>query len=160
MADTTRSSATVPRGDATSRNGTASAETTTSPDRTRAAGQKSRPDGPPFRKPRWTKAYSFGLVTGALFLFAWLGQFIFQLITVRNEDIQHGQEFAWGDFLPQFLASTFENWQSEFLQLVWQAAGLALFYYWGSSQSRESDDRMEAKLDALLRDRGIDPEHP
>lgn len=65
-----------------------------------------------------------------------------------------------GDFLPQFFASTFENWQSEFLQLIWQAAGLALFYYWGSSQSRESDERIEAKLDALLRERNLDPENP
>jgi len=73
---------------------------------------------------------------------------------------RHGQSFAWGGFLPQFLSSTFENWQSEFLQLIWQAAGLALFYYWGSSQSRESDDRVEAKLDALLRERGLDPDNP
>jgi len=50
-----------------------------------------------------------------------------------------------------------ENWQSEFLQLVWQAAGLALFYFWGSSQSKEGDERLEAKIDLLLRDRGIDP---
>jgi hypothetical protein len=50
-----------------------------------------------------------------------------------------------------------ENWQSEFLQLVWQAAGLALFYFWGSSQSRESDDRLEAKIDRLLTEQGIDP---
>jgi hypothetical protein len=49
------------------------------------------------------------------------------------------------------------DWQSEFLQLVWQAAGLALFYFWGSSQSKESDDRLEAKIDALLKERGIDP---
>ena len=56
----------------------------------------------------------------------------------------------------QFLASTFENWQSEFLQLVWQAVGLALLLFWGSSQSKESDERIEAKLDALLRDRGLD----
>ena len=40
---------------------------------------------------------------------------------------------------------------------MWQAAGLALFYYWGSSQSRESDERLEAKVDALLRERGIEP---
>lgn len=52
--------------------------------------------------------------------------------------------------------STFENWQSEFLQLIWQAAGLALFLFWGSSQSKESDERLEAKVDALLRERGID----
>jgi hypothetical protein len=43
------------------------------------------------------------------------------------------------------------------LQLVWQAAGLALFYFWGSSQSRESDDRLEAKVDRLLSEQGIDP---
>jgi hypothetical protein len=34
--------------------------------------------------------------------------------------------------------------------------GLALLLYWGSSQSKESDERIEAKLDALLDDRGID----
>ncbi|MCG5438103.1 hypothetical protein PSH25_002169 [Micromonospora sp. PSH25] len=77
-----------------------------------------------------------------------------------NEATQHGQAFSWGEFLPQFFSSTLENWQSEFLQLIWQAAGLALFYYWGSSQSRESDERIEAKLDALLRERNLDPENP
>jgi hypothetical protein len=109
-------------------------------------------------RPRFTRAYSFALVTGAFFLLSWAGQFIFQLIEVRNEAEQHGQQFTWSDFFPQFLQSTFENWQSEFLQLIWQAAGLALFYFWGSSQSKEGDDRLEAKVDALLRERGIDPE--
>jgi hypothetical protein len=108
-------------------------------------------------RPRWHKAYSFGLVTGAFFLVSWLGQFLFQMAAVRNEAEQHGQTFTWSEFLPQFFSSTFENWQSEFLQLVWQAAGLALFYFWGSSQSKESDDRLEAKIDALLKERNIDP---
>ncbi|SCF14171.1 hypothetical protein GA0074696_2971 [Micromonospora purpureochromogenes] len=125
-----------------------------------STGAARRPDGPPFRKPRWPKAYAFALVTGALFLLSWVGQFFFQLAVESNEASQHGQSFAWSEFLPQFFASTLENWQSEFLQLVWQAAGLALFYYWGSSQSRESDERIEAKLDALLRDRNLDPENP
>jgi ferric iron reductase protein FhuF len=109
-------------------------------------------------RPRFTKAYSFGLVTGLFFLLTWAAQFIFQMMEVRNEAQQHGQQFTWSDFFPQFFQSTFENWQSEFLQLIWQAAGLALFYYWGSSQSKEGDDRLEAKVDALLRERGIDPE--
>ena len=82
---------------------------------------------------------------------------MFQFIEVRNDAADHGQAFEWGQFWPQFLASTFENWQSEFLQLVWQAAGLALFYFWGSSQSREGDDRLEAKIDRLLTEQGIDP---
>lgn len=108
-------------------------------------------------RPRFFTAYSFALVTGAFFLLSWVGQFVFQLIEVRNEAAEHGTAFDWIQFWPQFLASTFENWQSEFLQLVWQAAGLAFFYFWGSSQSREGEDRMEAKLDRLLRERGIDP---
>lgn len=81
------------------------------------------------------------------------------MITESNQASQHGQSFSWSDFLPQFLSSTLENWQSEFLQLVWQAVGLAIFYYWGSSQSRESDERIEAKVDALLRERSLDPEN-
>jgi len=52
-----------------------------------------------------------------------------------------------------------ENWQSDFLQLVWPAAGLALFYFWRSSQSKESDDRIEAKIDRLLTEHHIDPAH-
>jgi hypothetical protein len=109
-------------------------------------------------RPRFAKAYSFALVTGAFFVVSWLGQFIFQAIEVGNDAQDHGKTFAWSEFFPQFLASTLENWQSEFLQLCWQAAGLALFYYWGSSQSREEGDRIEAKLDLLLKDRGIDPD--
>lgn len=49
------------------------------------------------------------------------------------------------------LRDTFENWQSEFLQLIWQVVGLAYFLYVGSPASKENDDRMEAKLDALMR---------
>jgi hypothetical protein len=108
-------------------------------------------------RPRFFKAYSFGLVTGLFFLLSWGGQFFAQMIVERNDAEQHGQAFSWSQFFPQFFASTLENWQSEFLQLVWQAAGLALFYFWGSSQSKESDDRLEAKIDRLLTEHDIDP---
>ncbi len=118
----------------------------------------SRPTGSSHPRPKFFTAYSFAIVTGALFLLSWVGQFVFQLIEVRNDAQEHGQVFEWMQFWPQFLASTLENWQSEFLQLVWQAAGLALFYFWGSSQSKEGDDRIEAKIDRLLTAQGIDPE--
>ena len=107
-------------------------------------------------RPRFAKAYAFALVTGGLFLFSWVGQFITQLIVERNDAAAHDEEFAMADFWPQFLASTFENWQSEFLQLVWQAAGLAFLLFWGSSQSREQEERIEAKLDRLLQEQGIE----
>ena len=107
-------------------------------------------------RPSFQRAYSFALITGILFLFSWAGQFVFQAIEVSNEATTHGQEFQWSEFLPQFFSSTLENWQSEFLQLIWQAAGLSFLYFWGSSQSKESEQRVEAKLDALLAERGID----
>jgi hypothetical protein len=108
-------------------------------------------------KPSFAKAYSFGLVTAGLFLLSWTGQFFTQLVVVRNEAAEHGQPFEWPDFMAQFFASTFENWQSEFLQLLWQAAGLTLLLFWGSSQSKESDERIEVKIDRLLQEQGIDP---
>jgi len=115
----------------------------------RRTGRHARPSIP--------KAYSFGFITGAFFLVSWAGQFIFQLIVQRNESEQHGQPFTWSEYLPQFFSSTLENWQSEFLQLVWQAAGLAMFYFWGSSQSKEGEDRVEAKIDRLLQEINVDP---
>ncbi len=108
-------------------------------------------------RPAFARAYSFGIVTAVLFLLAWSGQFVFQLMEVQQEAQVHGQAFSWSDFWPQFLSSTLENWQSEFLQLVWQTAGLSLLLFWGSSQSKESDERIERKLDLLLRERGLEP---
>ena len=43
-----------------------------------------------------------------------------------------------------------ENWQSEFLQLMWQVGGLSFLLYVGSPQSKESEQRLEKKLDAIL----------
>lgn len=55
------------------------------------------------------------------------------------------------DYLNQMGRDTFENWQSEFLQLLWQVVGLAYFLYLGSPASKENDDRVEAKIDAILK---------
>jgi hypothetical protein len=43
------------------------------------------------------------------------------------------------------------------LQLVWQVGGLALCFFVGSPQSKEGDDRREAKLDIILSK--LDPDH-
>jgi hypothetical protein len=55
------------------------------------------------------------------------------------------------------LRDTMENWQSEFLQLMWQVAGLAFLLYVGSPQSKEGDDRKEEKLDYIIEK--LDPEN-
>lgn len=67
---------------------------------------------------RWGAAY----ILLAMFIASWAGQLVFMLIEVGNEARQHGEAFSMSDFWPQFFSSTFENWQSEWLQLVVQAS--------------------------------------
>lgn len=69
---------------------------------------------------------------------------------------QHGQAIEVAAFVIQMLRDTFENWQSEFLQLLWQVGGLAILLHIGLPQSREGDERKEAKLDMILR--RVDPQ--
>ena len=69
---------------------------------------------------RWGAAY---LLLG-FFLASWVGQFVTMLIDVGNEAREHGQEFQMSEFWPRFLSATFENWQSEWLQLLVQAVVL------------------------------------
>lgn len=55
------------------------------------------------------------------------------------------------DYATQMMRDTLENWQSEFLQLIWQVGGFSFLLYIGSLQSKEGDERKEAKLDLILK---------
>lgn len=96
------------------------------------------------------KRYGFFWVTGALFLISLTGHWVFGWYTYVNEQIAHQQPIEIGSYTVMMMRDTLENWQSEFLQLIWQVAGLALLLHVGSPQSKEGDDRMEAKIDAIL----------
>jgi hypothetical protein len=52
-------------------------------------------------------------------------------------------------YIWDFLAATFENGQSEFLQLLAMVALTSLLIHRGSADSKDSNDRIEAKLDAV-----------
>jgi len=101
------------------------------------------------------KAYGYAWITLILFLLSVSGHWLFGWMSYADEQQLHNAPPLVGDYLVEMLRDTFENWQSEFLQLLWQVGGLALFLYAGSPQSKEGDDRKEAKLDAILR--RIDP---
>ena len=88
---------------------------------------------------------TLGFFIGSLGLHWWFGWRAFV-----DEAATHGQPPEMNAYLAQMLRDTFENWQSEFLQLLWQVVGLAYFLYLGSPSSHENDDRLEAKVDALL----------
>jgi hypothetical protein len=64
-------------------------------------------------------------ILALMFLGSWIGQFFAQLDEVTQEAKVHGEAFLWADFWPQFWSATFENWQSEFLQLAFQTVLIA-----------------------------------
>ncbi|HET7708222.1 MAG TPA: DUF6766 family protein, partial [Sphingomicrobium sp.] len=97
------------------------------------------------------RKYAYGWITLAFFLGSFLLHWYFGWQTFVEEAREHGQVAEAGSYTNQMLRDTFENWQSEFLQLLWQVLGLAYFLYVGSPASKENDDRTEVKIDAILR---------
>jgi len=82
---------------------------------------------------RWGAVY----LLVAMFLGSWVGQYAFQVVE--------------GDGWNLFLSATFENWQSEFLQLAVQGiliVGLANKMF---RVSKDDMQRLESKIDDLLK---------
>ena len=97
------------------------------------------------------RRYAYGWLTLLFFLVSIGLHWLFGWYSYVEEAAEHGQSAELSNYLMEMGRDTFENWQSEFLQLLWQVVGLAYFLYIGSPASKENDDRMEAKIDALLR---------
>ena len=95
--------------------------------------------------------YSYAWITLAFFLISLLLHWYFGWDAFEDEARQHGEVPEVSQYLTQMARDTLENWQSEFLQLLWQVVGLAYFLYIGSPSSKENDDRLEAKIDELMR---------
>jgi hypothetical protein len=102
---------------------------------------------------RWGAVYLLVL----LFLGSWLGQFVTQLEEFRSEQRTHQEPFVWSEYVTQFFASTFENWQSEWLQLVFQAILLLGAKHWLFQVDAEDMERLENKVDAIADRLGLDP---
>lgn len=96
------------------------------------------------------KRYGYAWITLAFFSVSIILHWLFGWFAFVDEAREHGQAAQLTPYLVEMARDTFENWQSEFLQLLWQVVGLAYFLYVGSPSSKENDDRTEAKLDALL----------
>jgi hypothetical protein len=102
---------------------------------------------------RWSifKRYGYLWVTGVIFALTFGGHWLLAWNAYVDEQEAHGQPPEARGYLLEVGRDTLENWQSEFLQLMWQVAGLAFLFHVGSPQSKEGDERLEEKVDELLR---------
>lgn len=97
----------------------------------------------------WT-CYGYAWVTLGFFLISIMGHWLFAWYAYLDEQQAHGLPVEISGYLVETARDTLENWQSEFLQLLWQVGGLSILLFAGSPQSKEGSERIEEKIDALL----------
>lgn len=93
--------------------------------------------------------YGLTLVLFAMFLMSWLAQGITGWEEFRAEQQEHHQAAElWGSdgYIWPFASATFENWQSEFLQLFTFVILSAYLIHRGSPQSKDGDEEMLRRI--------------
>lgn len=103
-----------------------------------------------------TRKRGYLWVTLAFFVMSLAIYWAFAWFAYSEEQRAHNQAIELSGFFNQTMRDTMENWQSEFLQLMWQVGGLAFLLYVGSPQSKESEQRLERKVDTILQ--RVEPE--
>jgi hypothetical protein len=96
-----------------------------------------------YKKRGIAKKYGYLWITLILFTGSILGHWYFGFVT--------GQSWQ------ENLRDTFENWQSEFLQLILQVGGLTYLWYVGSPQSKEEEERNSEMLQWIIKK--VDPKN-
>jgi hypothetical protein len=102
----------------------------------------------PFMRRFWTN-YNLSIVLFFLFAASWAVQSWTGWMSFRAEQFEHGQAaeiFGASGYIWKWAAATFENWQSEFLQLLTFVVLTAYLIHKGSHESKDTDDEMMAIL--------------
>ena len=101
--------------------------------------------------------YGLAWVLLALFLTSWAMQTWTGWREFQSEQQEHGQTaqvFGDSGYVWNWSRATFENWQSEFLQVLAFVTLTSFLIFKGSPESRDGDDEMQAKLDRIERQIG------
>jgi hypothetical protein len=97
------------------------------------------------------RPYAYGWITLGFFIISLAGHWLFGWFAYVDEQAALGVPVRASGYVVEMSRDTLENWQSEFLQLLWQVGGLAFLLFLGSPQSKEGSDRVESKVDEILR---------
>jgi hypothetical protein len=93
--------------------------------------------------------YGLGVVLAILFVVSWILQSLTGWVEFASEQQTHGeaaQLFGDSGYFWSWMAATFENWQSEFLQLFSMVVFTAFLVHRGSPESKDSDDEVMLAL--------------
>jgi hypothetical protein len=98
---------------------------------------------------RVLRDYGLSIVLAGLFFVSWLLQATSGWVEFAAAQQSHGevaQLFGENGYIWEFLARTFENWQSEFLQLFTMVVLTAFLIHKGSTESKDSDEELKMML--------------
>jgi hypothetical protein len=99
--------------------------------------------------------YGLTVVLAGLFVVSWLLQSVTGWVEFASEQQAHGeaaQLFGASGYFWGWMQATFENWQSEFLQLFTMVVLTAFLIHKGSTDSKDSDDEMMLQLTVIRRE--------
>jgi hypothetical protein len=98
--------------------------------------------------------YSLSIVVGAFFLVSFILHTIFGWWQYVADQTSQGQEptiWGWSGYVIYFGEWTFQNWQSEFLEVLALIVLTAFLVHKGSHESKDSQDKMQASIDRIER---------
>ena len=98
---------------------------------------------------RMWRDYSLSIVVALMFLGSFLLHAVFGWMQYVADQTQHGGDptFWGGDgYVVYFGEWTFQNWQSEFLEVLVLIVATAYLIHKGSHESKDGEDEMKASL--------------
>ena len=101
---------------------------------------------------RLLRDYGLSIVLAVLFLVSWTLQSLTGWVEFAADQQAHGavaQLFGGDGYVWSWFQSTFENWQSEFLQLFTMVVLVSFLTHRGSQQSKDSDAQLRAMLEEV-----------
>ena len=103
---------------------------------------------------RLWRNYNLSIVLALLFLVSWVLQTWTGWVEFQAQQDQHSQAaaiFGAEGYIWTWAASTFENWQSEFLQLLTFVVLTTYLIHRGSHESKDSDEKVQRALERIER---------
>ena len=98
---------------------------------------------------RFVKEHGLSLVLAGLFIGSWLLQSVSGWVEFVSDQQAHGETAQlWGSagYFWSWMQATFENWQSEFLQLFAMVVLTAFLIHRSSSESRDGAEEMKIAI--------------